>query len=104
MKELISYHLLIWQLVPEEVKLYMIPSHIGEEYTSYLEQAHGKLINGNEMNPGLQFLNTALSEEKGFAEAGFEKYEGIFVEYEADTKEPISHNRITRVYLSGFIL
>lgn len=97
--------LLIWEMIPEETHLYLIPMEVYEsnpDFEKYFVEAHNKFINNCDMNDGLRFLNTALS--KTDPEAGFEKYLGIFIEYRWDEKTPINHKNIQGVYLSGFVL
>jgi hypothetical protein len=104
-KEAPQHSLLVWHLVPEQVKMYLIPNSVASKYREFLDQAHSKLINAHDMNDGLRFLNAAISEEKGFETDGFEKYEGIFVKYERNiSQDPIVGVVITSVYSSGFIL
>ena len=98
-----SYALLIWEEVPEETKLYLIPNEVAEKYESFLKDAHNNLINtvGWEEHPGLFFLNTALGDE--VPEPGYEEHLGVLRQYKVDTADPLTEN-ITKVYLSGFIL
>ena|SRR5271165_1990528 len=102
-----THTLLIWQLLPEETVLYLIPNDkLSEEQFEYLEQAQNKMLNASHMNDGLRFLNTALCED--YAEKGFEKYRGCLREYKwEDNSEAITDRpdiSITNVFLSGFVL
>lgn len=96
--------LLIWEEVPENTKLYLIPSDVASKYESYLKSAHGHFINASDWEEyeGLFFLNTALGEEA--PEEGFEDCLGIFRQYEVSTDQPITGETITAVYFSGFLL
>jgi hypothetical protein len=94
--------LLIWEEVPDTTKLYVIPNEVADKYRSFLEQAQNKLINNDEMNPGLAFVNTALGEE--VSEEGFEEHLGIFRQYEVKLDNPLVDQNITTVYHSGFYL
>lgn len=97
-----SYTLLVWETIPEETDFYLIPNEVADKYRSYLEQAHHKFINAQEMNEGMAFLNTALGDE--MAEEGFCHELGTFREYKVDHHKPILDKNITAVYLSGFVL
>lgn len=98
--------LLIWEEVPEDTKLYVIPNDVAEKYRHYLTEAHGNMINhtGWENNKGLLFLNTALADQgDGVAEKGFEEYLGIFARYKVSLESPLKNQNITTVYHSGFL-
>lgn len=100
--------LLIWEEIPEETKLYLIPSDMAIKYKGFLESAHGNYINTVdwENHPGLMFLNAALSEEgssEGIEEP-YVEYLGVLAKYKVDVKHPLYKQTITEVYLAGFIL
>lgn len=97
--------LLIWEEVPETIKLYVIPNDVAEQYLTHLEQAHQKYINteGWDSNTGLLFLNTALIEDDTPAEVGFEQYAGVLNQYKVNSDKPLQAN-ISRVFVSGFML
>jgi hypothetical protein len=102
-----QYTLLIWQTLPESTDLYLIPNDkLSEEQFKYLHEAQNKMINADDMNDGLRFLNTALAEN--YAEEGFDKYKGCLREYKwEDNSEAITDRPwivITNVFLSGFVL
>jgi hypothetical protein len=96
--------LLVWEEVPEETKLYLIPGEVAEKYEGFLKDAHGNYINtvGWEDHHGLFFLNTALGEE--VPEKGYEEYLGVLRDYKVDSSAPLTDANITTVYVSGFIL
>lgn len=100
-----SFTLLIWEIVPENTELYYIPNgKISAKQFEYLHQAQNKIINVDEYNDGLRFLNTALGKES--AEEGFEEYLGCFAEYKWEDKDEAITDRdpITNVFLSGFAM
>lgn len=97
------YALLIWEMMPEETRLYLIPEMEAEVYEDYLRQANGRFINADEMNDGMKFLNTALMESTEECEEGFEQWQGFFLPYRVESDEPIKQD-IYAVYLSGFVL
>lgn len=96
-----SHTLLVWETVPEDTDLYLIPNEVANKFQVYLEQAHHRFINCDNMNDGMKFLNTALGDEA--PEEGFEEHLGVLREYKCD-KQPILDKTITAVYLSGFVL
>lgn len=98
------YTLLVWELVPEETQMFLIPNEVAIKYEGFLRNAHGHLINAVDCDkyPGLKFLNTALGDE--YAEPGFEEHLGVFRQYKVNMKEPLVNQHITAVYFSGFIL
>lgn len=98
------FTLLIWEEVPEEIKMYLIGNEVAAKYEEFLKDAHGNYINTVdwEEHPGLFFLNTALGEEA--PEEGFEEHLGVLRQYKVDHKAPLLNQNITAVYASGFIL
>lgn len=99
--------LLIWEEIPEETKLYVIPNEVADKFKHYLAKAQGNFINGRdwETNEGLKFLNTALSEEDdSVPEPGFEEHKGIFAQYKTRIHTPLTEQHITAVYHTGFLL
>lgn len=98
-----KYTLLVWEVVPEDTFMYLIPNDIATKYSHFLNNAHNKFINANDMAPGLNFLCYALSDER-CNDLEYQKYQGIFMQYKHDIKNPIVNKTITHVYLSGFML
>ncbi len=97
--------LLIWEEVPENTVLYVIPNEVAEEYREFLEMAHGKMINADEMNKGMEFLNVAISgEDCGKADAWAKQYVGCLKQYKVDHTKPVTAEIISLVYLLGFML
>jgi hypothetical protein len=105
--------LLIWEEVPENTKLYLIPNEIVEKYKEHLDQAHGHMINeeGWDENPGLKVLSAALmGDDEGEVDEGFEEFRGVFTEYLAhDTSagepiKPLTDVNVTAIYFSGFMM
>lgn len=103
-----SKTLLVWEEVPEDTKMYLIPDDVAKKYRYFLDEAHGRFINHDEENDGMRFLNNALSTEstddEGWSDEGFDQYRGIFRDYEVKLGSPITQENISHVYLSGFIL
>lgn len=103
--------LLIWERVPDDTDLYIIPSEVATPFTKYLDEAHGKIINVDEYSDGLKFLNTALMTVEGNpdplfeepSEPGFEEHRSIFAQYKQNSETPIVA-QIEKVYLSGFCM
>lgn len=100
------YTLLVWEENPEAIKMYLIPNDvITDQYRAFLQQAHNRMINSDEMNDGMKFLNHALCPTKDtFDDDGFEQYVGVFSSYIVNNNNPITDKVITAVYLSGFCL
>lgn len=60
-----SYTLLIWEEVPETTHLFLIPNDvITPAQRELLKQAQGRLINRDDENPGLEFVNAAVTDPK----------------------------------------
>lgn len=99
-----NYTLLIWEECPETIKLFLLPEEESKKHRDFLDEAHDRMINSDDLNDGMKFLNTALSNEECVDE-GFEQYRAIWVQYQVkDTASPILDTHITKVYKSGFVL
>lgn len=98
-----SHTLLVWNACPDEITMYLIPKEVSDKYTLYLDQAHNKMINSDDMNEGMRFLNTALASAD--PEEGFEEYLGVLAPYKCMRMDrPLNHVNIIKVYLSGFVM
>jgi hypothetical protein len=53
-----SHTLLIWEMIPEETQLFLIPNEEVEkdDRLELMRMAHNKFINNSDWNRGLQFL------------------------------------------------
>lgn len=106
-----NFTLLIWEVVPEATELYLIPNDVADKYRNFLNQAHNRMINSDNMNDGMNFLNAALCEsasDNGLEEPWIQ-HTGVFAKYKQDFKQHPIHimnadSLITSVYLSGFVL
>jgi len=121
-----SYTLLIWEMVPEETYLYLIPNdQISEEQWALMKQANRKLMNCNDLNEGMTFLNTALTPEEhinddSYFDDGYtrmsdgsmqlkrepakKEWRCIYAKYKQADDSLLENTNITRVVLSGFVL
>lgn len=102
-----NYVLLVWEEIPEDRKLYVIPREVADKFTAYLEEAHNHFINIGDWadNKGLKFLNTAIDDYEGNPdEPGFEEYRGIFAQYKHPPDAPIKGKTIEAVYLAGWVM
>lgn len=55
------YALVIYELVPEETKLILIPEEVYNKYAGLIRQAHNKFVNSDDMNDGMKFIIHATS-------------------------------------------
>lgn len=125
-----KYILVVWEMVPEDTYLYLIPEDVvTEEHRKLLKLAHGSFIGTETENEGSDFLNYAFAEkdnEVDFKEQeslrrdsgarSMSQYIGIFREYKqkvAASPEServcacpitIENTHITSVYVSGFMM
>lgn len=95
--------LIIWEEIPENTKLFLIPNEVADKHREYLTQCQNKYINSNDMNEGLSFLNYALAKE-GDVDDTKSPYAGLFASYEVKLNQPLTNQHITHVYHTGFIL
>lgn len=98
--------LVIWEQVPEQTDLYLIPnSEIDEEMRGILQRAHNKLINADEDVEDALKLNAALSDTKYDVEEQYKPYHGRFAHHKVDKDTgPVIDTAVTHVYLSGWYL
>lgn len=100
----LTYTLIIWQLIPEDCKLYLVPNElISPEHAQLIAEANGKLINADDDCDGLLFLNAAFSEEQFDEDLQFHEQCGVYVDLEVDALS-IKNVKITSVCLAGFVL
>jgi hypothetical protein len=104
-----TYTLLVWENVPEKCDMYTIPNDEAEKFRQYLTLAHNKLLNYDDNNDGLSFLNVALSDQsveecEGWTECNIAQYAGIWKKYKVEPTSPLKDVVITHVYRSGFAM
>lgn len=104
-----TYTLLIWENVPEDTKLYVVPNdEITDEQRRYLNEADGKIIGYADMCKGLEFLNAALcSKEEWCADEAPKEWRCIWANKLVAERGQAYGDRgisITRVYVSGMAL
>lgn len=130
-EEPMNYSLLIWQEVPENIKLYLIPNdEIDPEARKVLETVHGYYINASntnkEIEEALSLVDCALvssGERKQYEEEGGdafgsrgvfdseeqvpERWKGCWGDYKVfdeQSKREQVNGTITNVYVSGFLM
>lgn len=100
--------ILIWEDIPEKTRMFVIPEEKIAPIRHYLTEAHGNYLNCSELNPGLEFVNQAVSEYD--CQCGHSDSIGLFLPFEVDMKHPLEYQVgemaefITHVYHSGFVL
>ena len=100
-----TYSLLIWELIPEDTVMYLIPNEEADKIRHHLDQAHRQIINVSDMNEGLEFLNIETCDQVTDADSSLPKREGILVQYKHDySKAALPDVAVTYVYHSGFYL
>lgn len=107
-----TFTLLVWELVPEDTELYLIPNDVADTCRKYLEKAHACYLNGpgwqaedKSLNEGLLYLNQALSSSaEDTGQDQFVEAAGLLYKFKQDSKKPILNTNITHVYHSGFVL
>lgn len=105
-----QFTLLIWESRPEEVATYLVPNDvITPRMREWMREAHGRMINVDDENDGMSFLNAALSPKEEYVDEGkWKDVACIFHAYKVVNEGPIEGNdgsiSITHVYQSGFHL
>lgn len=108
----IPVSLLIYDNNPRVWSMYFIPdSVITTEFREYLQSAHGRMVNNDDMNAGMAFLIDALAPAQEYAENP--AHACIFHPYKYDQAEHKDYgfmmkfmleHTITHIYFSGFFL
>lgn len=116
--------LLVYENVPEETNLYLIPNRVFAEHPDWIEMmrmAHGKFVNqsGVEYNDGMSFLSAALTSsehidnDEYFFDGDALSREGnrmkkewrcVLDKYKVAKGDRIQLTNINEVILSGFIM
>ena len=119
-----QYVMLIWEEIPENIRVYLIPTvELSANHYMLLDEAHGHYVNGEkdwDKNDGLAFLNMALcdpTERDANAHEKFVDQIGCFRKHlRHDKEKPIVDRagaeslvgfegvHLARVYVSGFYL
>lgn len=89
--------LLVWEENPESVKFFLIKDPT-EFQLKMLNEANNRLVNGEEMNDGMEYLMNALAKEE-YKDDSFKDTDWHLCE----VKTPIS-SKINKVFYSGFVL
>ena len=98
-----STTLIIWQNVPEDCKLYLVPDvKITPEQRALVSHANGKLLNCSEDTDGLDFLLAALSESV-YEGQPYSESVGIWKGFAIEA-EDVDGALITQICLTGFLL
>lgn len=96
--------LLIWEEIPEETILYVIPNDaIDATLRSCLVGAHGQYINsvGWDKNQSLVALNEYVYDD---ASVDATPQNNALAQYKVESDKPLTGVVITHVYRSGFLL
>lgn len=109
-----EFTLLIYENIPENTNLYLIPNEmLTTQQLDLMKQANGKYANSDEENDDMAFLNAALCDTPEYLAEDAPDYAldlnrvGVFVQYlvgERGVENPIEGVNITRVFMSGFVL
>lgn len=94
--------LIVWVELPERVKFYVVPEEVAKPHVNLLKLAHGKYLNCDDSNEGLEFLNIALSEKREHCNG--EAHACLFSEYERDDEFGPIDETISLVIHSGFVI
>jgi len=108
----LTYTLLIWEEIPESIKLVLIPNDVlGKNDLKIFRQVHGKYINSTETSKAdekaLDRINNALCsvpEHLGKDHPIGSKWAMRFKDYIRPNEVPIEDENITRVFRMGFFL
>jgi hypothetical protein len=101
--------LLVWQMVPEEVKWYMVDGPSSDEL-AVLSTAHGQFINSTRTKPAaaaaLDLISAALSkpEYAEYIEGQAKSWIGIWLGKEVPEESLPTIGLIDKIFTCGFLL
>ena len=98
-----THSLVIYEMVPEETRLFLLPNAVADLYRDFLTQAHNKFVNNDEMNEGMHFLMAATSPKMEYVDEDMKDVGCIFHQYLLVNELPFE-GTITHVYVTGFCL
>lgn len=104
-----SHTLIVYQNInydEEPTSFYLVPNEcITETMRGFLRQAHNNLINCDDTNDGMAFLNAAIATDKAHVDLAWAHCAHIFLEYKMNMNEPWFNPElgIDHVYVSGFV-
>jgi hypothetical protein len=95
--------MLIWNTI-EDLTFYVFPYAVYEKYKDLLDAAHNKMLNVDDSNPGLEFVNVAISplaEMRPWPGYQHPEHYGVLAGYLVSTEQPIECGNVL-VLISGF--
>ena len=101
-----KYNLLIWELVPEETQLFLIPAELGN---GLLLTANGCMINATELSieqdEAVSKVNLLVSKEYISDEPEYSTSKGEWVDFRVEAPILLTpDDSIVGVFICGFIL
>ena len=98
-----SYSLLIYEEVPENTRLFIIPNEkITDEQQAVLEACHNKFVNQDDQTEEMDVLAELICKEKKHCRKGA-THACQWAGYEHSNDQPLKYT-VTRIFISGFIL
>ena len=100
--------LIVYAQIPERTDFYVVPNEvITAEQAELLELAHGMLVNGDEMNPGMDFLMNAVCDApEHCSPESPPQWRCVWAKFKREVAPlyPLTDVQVTRIVYSGFIL
>lgn len=96
--------LVIYELVPEDTKFYLVPEEVYAKVAKDIDHLHDKMINGDEFEPQMDTLMHVVAKEEHVETVT--PYTALFVPYELELEngKPIDATNITKVVHTGILL
>lgn len=103
-----TYTLLIWEEVPEDTKLYLIPNERVGGHRILLNMSQNHMINGGDVEEhvaaSINGIQALISPTREFIPEENLKLACLWSEFKVDRAKPIANKVITHVYFTGFLL
>jgi hypothetical protein len=97
------YTLLIYEEVPENTRLFLIPNEeITDEQDKVLKACQNKFVNSDDHTDEMDTLSELIAKKKEHCRDG-SKHACLWGDYEEGKEKPLK-GTITRVFISGFML
>lgn len=95
--------LLIWEEIPEKTRFFALTDLTQTDYEA-LSSAHGKIINCDDENEGMTFLNAALTPDIKKEKYGVDLSYPDWSRFEIEIEALSNSGPFDRVFWSGFAL
>lgn len=97
--------LIVYNIIPDDIQFFIVPdSELKPEWVKMLELAHGKCVNIDERNDGMEWMESASSPKKEYcSNTVLEEFHCCLRPYKISAEDTLN-GPFTKVYYTGFFL